>query len=134
VPFVGSNYGGRPASWYDPNIRSPYVASWSGGFEWQFSQTWLMAALYQGSSGVKLLNSWDVNVQPIDWFPKDPAQIEVIRQQFQNYKPYPQFGSITHATTVTIATTAPRCDSRNGFQRAYAQFVLHVVEITEQQR
>ncbi len=96
VPFVGTNYSGRSASWYDPNIRSPYVMSWSGGFEWQFSPNWLMEALYQGSAGVKLLNSWNINVQPIDWFPKDPAQIEPIRQSFQNYRPFPQFGTIRH--------------------------------------
>ncbi len=95
VPFVGSNYAGRPAHWYDPSMRSPYVMSWSGGFEWQFSRTWLVEALYQGSAGVKLLNSWDTNVRPIDWFPAEPARIEPIRQQFQNFKPYPQFGSIT---------------------------------------
>jgi len=94
VPYVGTNYASRNATYFDPNMRIPYVMSWSAGFEWQFARTWLMEAIYQGSAGVKLLNSWDMNVQPIDWFPKDPVETEKIRQNFQNYKPYPQFGSI----------------------------------------
>lgn len=96
VPFVGTNYSGRSASWWDPSIRSPYVMSWSGGFQWQMARTWLMEVLYEGSAGVKLLNGWDVNVRPIDWFPKDPRDAERIRQQWQNFKPYPQFGTIRH--------------------------------------
>ncbi|MSV27235.1 MAG: TonB-dependent receptor [Bryobacterales bacterium] len=95
VPFIGTNFSGRNATWYDPGLRTPYVMSWSGGVEWQFAKTWLMEASYQGSSGVKLLNSGDMNVQPISWFPSEPARIEPIRQAFQNFKPYPQFGSVS---------------------------------------
>jgi hypothetical protein len=94
APYIGTNYASRNATWYDPKMRSPYVMSWSGGFEWQFASTWLVEAMYQGSAGVRLLNGWNINVQPPGWFPSDPAQIERIRQSFQNYKPYPQFGDV----------------------------------------
>ncbi len=94
VPYVGTNFGSRNATWYDPNMRMPYVMNWSGGFEWQFAQSWLMEAMYQASAGVKLMNSWNINVQPIGFFPSDPVKTEQIRQQFQNYKPYPQFGNV----------------------------------------
>ena len=94
VPYVGTNYGGRNATWYDPNMRSPYVASWSGGIQWEFAPTWLMDLQYQGSAGVKLLNGWDMNVRPIDWFPTTTSQLDAIRINWQNYKPYTQFGSI----------------------------------------
>jgi hypothetical protein len=93
VPFVGSNYSARNASWYDPNMRMPYVMNWSGGFQWEFASTWLAEFLYQGSSGVGLLNNWDTNVVPLD-VSKDPVRLEQIRQQYQNFKPYPQLGGV----------------------------------------
>ncbi len=94
VPYIGTNYSGRNATWYDPNMRTPYVMSWSGGVQWQFKSTWLLDASYQGSAGVKLMNAWNINVRPIDWFPKDTSTLDTIRINFQNYKPYTQFNSV----------------------------------------
>lgn len=96
VPYVGTNYGSRNATWYDPNFRTPYIMNWSAGFQYQFGQNWLMEALYQGSAGVKLMNTWNINVLPINAFPgpSDPVRTEVMRQQFQNFKPFPQFGNV----------------------------------------
>ncbi len=94
VPYIGTNYSGRNASWYDPNMRTPYVMSWSGGVQWQFKSTWLLDASYQGSAGVKLMNAWNINVRPIDWFPKDTSTLDTIRINFQNYKPYTQFNNV----------------------------------------
>ena len=94
VPYVGTNYSGRNATWYDPNMRTPYVMSWSGGVQWQFKSTGLLDASYQGSAGVKLMNAWNINVRPIDWFPKDRPTLDTIRINFQNYKPYTQFNNV----------------------------------------
>ena len=94
VPYVGTNYASRNATWYDPNMRTPYVMSWSGGVQWQFKPTWLMDANYQGSAGVKLMNAWNINVQPISWFPTETAKLDNIRINFQSFKPYPQFGNV----------------------------------------
>ncbi|MEK7406548.1 MAG: carboxypeptidase regulatory-like domain-containing protein, partial [Acidobacteriota bacterium] len=95
VPFVGQNYAGRGATWYDPNMRMPYIMSWSGGFQWEFAGTWLLETVYQGSSGVGLLNSWDLNVIPLN-ISRDISELDRIYQQTQNFKPYTQFGSIRH--------------------------------------
>ena len=94
VPYVGTNYASRNATWYDPNMRTPYIMSWSGGFQWQFKPTWLLDASYQGSAGVKLMNAWNINVQPIGWFPTETAKLDNIRVNFQSFKPYPQFGNV----------------------------------------
>ncbi|MCC6365402.1 MAG: TonB-dependent receptor [Bryobacterales bacterium] len=94
VPYVGTNYGSRNATWYDPNMRTPYIMNWSGGIQWQFTKTWLMEGIYQGSAGVKLMNTWNTNVLPISAFPSNTAQLDAIRIGFQNYKPYPQFGNV----------------------------------------
>lgn len=95
VPFVGTNYAGRPASYYDPNMRAPYVMNWNAGIQKQFGSDYLLEVNYQGSSGVGLLNRWDINAIPLD-ISTDPARLNTIRTQAQNFKPYPQFGSVMH--------------------------------------
>jgi hypothetical protein len=52
-------------------------------------------AQYQGQSGVGLINSWDINVIPLN-VSNDPAVLNTIFQNTQNYKPYTQFGSVNH--------------------------------------
>jgi len=93
APFVGSNYSNRNASWLDPNIRSPYIMNWSGGIQWEFLNNLLLETTYQGSAGVGLLNNWDINAIPLN-ISTDYATLDNIRRNAQNYKPYPQFGSI----------------------------------------
>jgi hypothetical protein len=95
VPFVGTNYEGRNISWRDPNMRLPYIMNWSGGIQWNFTQNWLLEATYQGSSGVGLLNSWDYNAIPLN-ISSDEAVLRQIRTSAQNYRPFPNFGTITH--------------------------------------
>ena len=56
---------------------------------------WLMEATYQGSRGVRLLNSWNINQIPLN-ISTDPNVLRTIFQAQQNYKPYPQFGTIRH--------------------------------------
>ncbi len=94
-PFVGTNFGGRNASWFDPNMRMPYIMNWNGGLQWEFARNMLVEANYQGSSGVGLLNRWDTNVIPLN-VSTDPARLEQIRVASQNFKPYPHFGSVFH--------------------------------------
>ena len=95
VPFIGTNFSGRSVSWMDPNIRMPYIMNWSGGVQWSFVQRWLLDVTYQGSRGVRLLNNWDINAIPLD-ISRDRAELDRIFQAQQNYKPYPQLGSIQH--------------------------------------
>lgn len=95
VPFQGTNYGGRNASWFDPNMRLPYVAMWSAGVQHQLSRSWLFELLYQGSSGVGLLNNIDINVVPLN-VSTDLTVLNQIFNATQNYKPYKQFGQIQH--------------------------------------
>ena len=42
------------------------MMNWSGGFQYQITNTWLAELLYQGSAGVGLLNNWDINVVPLN--------------------------------------------------------------------
>jgi hypothetical protein len=52
-----------------------------------------METIYQGSAGVGLLNNWDINAIPLN-IASDYATLDNIRRNAQNFKPYPQFGSI----------------------------------------
>ncbi len=92
-PFVGSNYGARNATWYDPKMRNPYSMNWNATYQYQFSDTWLFELSYQGSSGVGLLNAWDTNAIPLD-ISRDPTVLNQIYNAPQNYKPYTQFGQV----------------------------------------
>jgi hypothetical protein len=95
VPFLGTNYSARNATWFDPNMRMPYVMSWSGGVQWQFADNWLLDTNYQGSAGVRLLGAWDINTIPLN-VSSDIATLDRIFASTQNYKPYPQFGTVRH--------------------------------------
>jgi hypothetical protein len=93
VPFVGTNFSGRQAHRWDPNMRLPYIMSWSGGVQWGFKQNWLMELQYQGQSGVGLINGWNMNVLPLD-VSRDPAVLNQIFTAQQNFLPYPNFGEV----------------------------------------
>lgn len=93
VPFQGTNYSGRKASYFDPKMRMPYVSMWSAGFQVQLSKTWVGEVIYQGSSGVGLLNNWDMNVVPLD-ISTNPTVLNQVFAAVQNYKPFTQFGAI----------------------------------------
>jgi hypothetical protein len=95
VPFVGTNYGQRSATWFDPIMRMPYIMSWSASIQYQFKPAWLLEMAYQGTAGVGLLNFWNINAIPLNV----STDINVLNQIFaatQNYLPYPQFGQIRH--------------------------------------
>jgi hypothetical protein len=95
IPFVGTNYSSRGATWFDPNMRMPYIMNWSLGVQYQVATQWLVDLTYQGSAGVGLLNAWDMNVIPLN-ISTNTAVLDQIYQATQNYKPYTQFGSIQH--------------------------------------
>jgi hypothetical protein len=95
VLFIGTNHSQRGATWVDPNMRVPYVMNWPAGFQYQFTGTWLAELLYQGSSGIGLLNNWDINVVPFD-VSTDFARLDLIRRQYQDFRPFNHFSSIQH--------------------------------------
>lgn len=93
VPFFGVNFGGRGAQRWDPNMRMPYVMSWSGGIQYAFRQNWMMEVQYQGQSGVGLLNNWNMNVLPLN-ISSDPIVLNQIFTAQQNFLPFTNFGGI----------------------------------------
>ena len=94
-PFFGQNFSGRTASWYDQNMRAPYVANWNAGFQHQLTSTTMIELNYQGSAGVGLLNRWNANAIPLD-IASDFETLDTVRRSAQNFKPWPHFGSVNH--------------------------------------
>ncbi len=93
APFTGANFGSRQASWFDPNMRMPYIMNWNGSLQWEAGRNLLLDFSYQGSAGVGLLNRWDVNQIPLN-ISNDPIVLEQIRRASQDYRPFPHFGNV----------------------------------------
>ena len=51
APFIGTNYSGRSASYYDPAMRSPYVMNWNVGVQRQFGRDYLLGIHLPGLGG-----------------------------------------------------------------------------------
>ena len=73
-PFVGTNYSSRSAEWWDPNLRNPYVMNFNASMQYEFARNYLLDVSYQGSGGVGLIERWQANTFPIDYFAGNPTQ------------------------------------------------------------
>ncbi len=93
-PFVGLNYSSRGAEWWDPGLRNPYSMSWNSSVQYEFRRNYLLDFSYQGSSGVGLIERWQANTFPVDYFAGNPTQQNAVRAAAQNYRPFPNFGDI----------------------------------------
>jgi hypothetical protein len=92
--FVGTNYSSRTQDWWDPNLRNPYTLNWDLSMQFQISRTYVVELLYQGSSGVGLIETWNVNTFPLDFGANNPALRAAAYAAPQNYRPFPNFGNI----------------------------------------
>jgi hypothetical protein len=94
-PFVGTNFGARGVRWWDPALRNPYVMNWNSSVQYEFARDYLVEVSYQGSGGVGLLETWNLNTFPVDYAADDPALRSRVFAAAQNFRPYPHFGGIT---------------------------------------
>jgi hypothetical protein len=94
--YVGSNYGSRSLYWMDGNLHPGYAMNWNSTLEYQASQNNIVKLMYQGSAGVRLVESWNVNVFPTNFGAGNPSLQTAALAATQNYLPYPQFGAINY--------------------------------------
>ena len=102
--YVGTNFGSRNIYWMDGNLHPGYVMNWNATAEYQFSPNNLLKLMYQGSAGVHLVESWNVNVFPTDFGANNPALRSAAFAAPQNYLPYSQFGSINYMSNTGHST------------------------------
>ena len=93
-PFSGSNFGSRSVEWWDQNLRNPYVLNFNGGVQYEVARDYVVDVSYQGSSGVGLIERWQANSFPIDYFSGNPAQQNAVLAAAQNFRPYNAFGDV----------------------------------------
>jgi hypothetical protein len=93
-PYQGTNYGSRGAEWWDPNLRNPYVLNWNTSVQYELTSRYLAELAYQGSAAIGLIERWEFNTFPIDYASNDPVLRSKVFAASQNYRPYPNFGSV----------------------------------------
>jgi hypothetical protein len=93
--FVGTNYSTRTQDWWDPNLRNPYTLNWDLSIQYELSRTYVLELLYQGSAGVGLIETWNVNMFPVDYGANNPALRAAAFAAPQNSRPFPNFGDIS---------------------------------------
>jgi hypothetical protein len=77
----------------------PYVMNWSGSVQTQMGPTWLTELLYQGSSGVRMTSNVNMNQLANSYYTStDLTLLNAVYAATQNYRPYPQFGTINYRT------------------------------------
>ena len=95
-PFLGTNFSGRNVSLWDPNLRNPYVMNWNFSIQHELGRNYLIETSYQGSGSVGLIERWELNTFPVDFMSTSTvAQRDAVLPNAQNFRPFPQFGSVT---------------------------------------
>jgi hypothetical protein len=103
--YVGTNYSARTATYIDPNLRNPYTMTWSGGFQYEFKPNYLAELVYQGSGGVGLLGTANINVLPLSIYQStDTTLLNTVYANTQAYLRFPQFGTITETSNFGHST------------------------------
>ena len=95
--FVGTNYSSRNITFIDPALRNPYSMTWSMGMQYEFKPNYLAEMVYQGASGVGLINTGGININVLPQSIYNSTDTTVLNNAFSNtqsFLPYPQFGAI----------------------------------------
>lgn len=102
IPFAGTNYSGRSATWVDVGRKSPYAMNWNFGVQHNFASNYLVELTYTGNSSVNGFENRELNSISYDWANNlrltNPAQFNTFLGNTQPFRPYPNFGSITFRT------------------------------------
>lgn len=94
APYVGTNYASRNVYWLDPDLHPGYVMNWNATIEYQMRTNNLLKVYYSGSSGVDLVNTWNINTIPWNFGAGDPALQQTVFTNPVPFLPYPQFGAV----------------------------------------
>ncbi len=102
IPFAGTNYSGRNATWVDPTRKSPYTMNWNLGIQHTFATNYLVELTYTGNSSVNGFENREMNSVSYDWANNlrltNPTQFAAFQTNTQIFRPYPNYGSITFRT------------------------------------
>ncbi len=105
-PFVSltGNYSSRNIYWMDPKLHPGYALNWNASVQYQLGANSLIKLTYQGSAGIDLVESYNVNVFPTSFGANNPALRAAAFAAPQNYLPYTQFGAINYMSNTGHST------------------------------
>ena len=95
--------------------------NWNASLQYQLSNNNILKFTYQGSAGVDLIESWNVNVFGTSFGANNPALRAAAFAAPQNYLPYTQFGSINYMSNTGHSTYH---SGTVQFQKRYSQGVV----------
>ncbi len=102
IPFAGTNYGGRSATWVDRNRKSPYTMNWNFGLQHSFATNYLVELTYTANASVNGFENREINNVSYAWANdlrlNNPAQFSAFQTNSQPFRPFPNFGSILFRT------------------------------------
>jgi hypothetical protein len=102
IPFAGTNYSGRSATWVDPTRKSPYAMNWNLGVQRSLGTNYLVELTYTGNSSVNGFENREINSVSYDWANNlrltNPTQFNAFISNTQIFRPYPNYGSIIFRT------------------------------------
>jgi hypothetical protein len=104
APYVGTNYSSRNIYWMDGHLHPGYAMNWNASIQYQLSANNILKLTYQGSAGIDLVESWNVNVFPTSYGANNPALRAAAFAAPQNYLPYSQFGAINYMSNTGHST------------------------------
>ena len=103
--YAGTNLSQRNVTYIDPHLRNPYTMNYSGSFQWEFRPNYLAELIYQGSSGVALLGTTNINVLPRSIYNStDTTLLNTVYANTQPYLAYPNFGQINETSNFGHST------------------------------
>lgn len=94
IQVTGGNFSGRTADWWDPNLKNAYALNYNAGLQYELGRSYLMELTYQGSSGIGLIEQWNINSFPITYGANDPDLRQAAFNRPQDFRPFNHFGNI----------------------------------------
>jgi hypothetical protein len=102
IPFAGTNYSSRNATWVDTTRKAPYTMNWNLSVQRSFATNYLVELSYTGNSSVNGFENREMNSVSYDWANDlrltNPTAFSAFQSNTQIYRPFPNYGSITFRT------------------------------------
>ena len=102
IPFSGTNYSGRGATWVDPNRRNPYTVNWNFNIQYGLGHNYLVSLEYAGDRGINNTENWEINNVSYDYAVNlrqtNPTSFSSMESNTQPYRPFTNFGGISYWT------------------------------------
>jgi hypothetical protein len=102
IPFAGTAYQNRGATWVDWNRKAPYTMNWNLSIQRTLSTNYLVELSYTGNSSVNGFETRNINSVSYDWANNlrltNPTAFNAFLSNTQIYRPFPNYGTINFRT------------------------------------